>query len=754
MVDESGAPWPYAAPPPREEEPPGTPTWACPGGECACHPPEGEEARDEHKIVLFDEEAKRMPGARCRVVYGGRLLNKDTPFADGSGAVSVKVHRGTRSLELEWAPAHVPQGPRYPFRKLYHLDLGEGREEGVERRLSNIGFSSRTKLDDNVRDFQQAYDLAVTGRPEDIEVELAGYHDDGALPPVRRGKSGDRAARFALLPDASDAKAKGAPPAGAPPPGGVKSQGSAAAVQTTRVRIELHMAFSIDPDDMAKDDDVTWDGVPYDGPALIRTLYPSASAQTWRLGARGARPVVGATLTIQGELNVPDQTAKTGPDGAAVLTLDVTGQDQNLIRIDVRMDDKQTNTTGKPAGPDLTDEKTDAPFLFRPFSLFFGVDATGALIAEQCMAMPAVPLPRFVRVISATTNGTRGGEILVDWRPDFMRCGKLKAVKERALDPKDTPVNPFDPSLARADALAKAPPGVVIHQTGTHHLSFLPGFLLDSTVEGIHYVVDYDGFVIKVLDEFYRANHAGTSVWEQKVGANHFTVGIETMHSDTTPFAPEAGQKFRVTPRRFTKEQYDAFARLLGELRARYPLTKRRVRGHMEVLVIGTSDKAPGVTAVVTNGTLSRDRVGCPGPFFEWQRLEEAGVALARGALPASAPDPSLAATFTALDALRAIPEIKAGTKSPEAKLVKQLLFDIGYSVSLTLVARDALDEVYDAPATEAVRAFQTHYFSGRRQAYTVFGPASATAPAVGTLDQRTIAAILDVWWAARTDTT
>ena len=220
--------------------------------------------------------------------------------------------------------------------------------------------------------------------------------------------------------------------------------------------------------------------------------------------------------------------------------------------------------------------------------MFFGIDPSGALIAEQCMTMPGTPKPRFVRVISATPNGPRGGEILVDWRPDWMRAGKQKAVKERALDPKDTPINPFDATLDRDEVLKRAPPVVVIHQTGTHNLQFLPGFLLDSTVEGIHYVVDYDGFVIKVVDELFRANHAGTSVWEQKVGANHFSVGIETMHSDTTPFAPTTGQSFRVTPRRFTKEQYDAFARLLGELRARYPITRRRMRGHMEVLVIST----------------------------------------------------------------------------------------------------------------------------------------------------------------------
>ena len=60
--------------------------------------------------------------------------------------------------------------------------------------------------------------------------------------------------------------------------------------------------------------------------------------------------------------------------------------------------------------------------------------------------------------------------------------------------------------------------------------------------------------------------------------------------------------------------------------------------------------------------------------------------------------------------------------------------------------------DAFIALIREAVRAFQTHHFSGRRQAYTVFGAATASAPAAGTLDQRTITAIIEVWWAARTE--
>ena len=282
-------------------------------------------------------------------------------------------------------------------------------------------------------------------------------------------------------------------------------------------------------------------------------------------------------------------------------------------------------------------------------------------------------------------------------------------------------------------------------------------------------MVDYDGFVIKVLDELYRANHAGGSAWEQRVAANQWTVGIETMHTDTTPFAPANGESYKHTLRRFTKEQYSAIVRLLTEIKTKYAVRRRRLTGHMEVLVIGAEQKGgspheeQGLPANLTTGTLSRDRVACPGPYFEWQRLEEAGVSLGRAPLPSQSSDPNVAATFVQLATLKSVSLIKAASQSKEAKLVKQLLFDIGYSVIETpppftsrdqlAQIRDGINDLYDVPAQEAVRAFQTHYFSGRRIAYTLFGkpPADGSAPAVGTLDQRTILAVEEVWFAAMT---
>lgn len=240
QADESGAPWPYddVEPAPDDEA---KPTWECPGGDCQCHAPKGEAEQDDHKVLFFDGAAKRMPGARCRVIEDGRLANKDAPYADGQGSVAVKLRKGSRVLELEWAPASLPTEPGYPYRKQYYLDLGDDRDTGVHRRLHNLGFSHHPSLAENIKDYQRTYLRKPTGEPGDVAVELAAFHDDGLLPPVP--KSAGNAApgtRSSLVGDDT----AGAPPAaggagGPAPAGGKKPQGAAAPIENTKLRVHV-----------------------------------------------------------------------------------------------------------------------------------------------------------------------------------------------------------------------------------------------------------------------------------------------------------------------------------------------------------------------------------------------------------------------------------------------------------------------------------------------------------------------------------
>jgi hypothetical protein len=228
-VDESGAPWPYEPVDPPHDD--AAPTWKCPDDTCQCALPKAGGERRSHQIILFDPAAKRMPGARCRVLEDGHLLNKEHPYADGGGAVPVEVRTGSHVLQVEWAPASLPEGPGYPYRKQYHLHLGESRDEGVERRLHNIGFSAQAELADNIRDYQRAYRKTPTGEVGDVVHELAVYHDEGTLPPLPSSKA-------KLGP--TDQKPPPPPAgAGAKPPGGVGKKGSAGAIQMTELRVRV-----------------------------------------------------------------------------------------------------------------------------------------------------------------------------------------------------------------------------------------------------------------------------------------------------------------------------------------------------------------------------------------------------------------------------------------------------------------------------------------------------------------------------------
>jgi hypothetical protein len=255
-VDESGAPWPYDAVEPADDDP-GVPTWECPGGLCECHTTEGDAERAPHTILFFDPGAKRMKGARCRVLENGELINKEHPYANGGGAVPVKVRTSTSVLELEWAPAELPLDAAFPYRRRYYLDLGEGDNEGARRRLNNLGFSAQKTLDDNVSDFQRTYLQNPTGNVDDVKFELASFHDEGTLPPVPRGGKG-AAPRTSFV----QQEAAGASPAdlalgGSAAPGGKKAQGSAAPLEVTKILVHVRSRSGRDlHGDKTKDEQV------------------------------------------------------------------------------------------------------------------------------------------------------------------------------------------------------------------------------------------------------------------------------------------------------------------------------------------------------------------------------------------------------------------------------------------------------------------------------------------------------------------
>ncbi|MCA9619593.1 MAG: hypothetical protein KC731_11225 [Myxococcales bacterium] len=90
------APWAYEDEPLDELAPSSAPRWECPGGVCDCH---AEPLTNEHRIYLFDHLGNLMPGARCRILVGKRVINESMPNADSRGAVVFR-RRGMASGEV------------------------------------------------------------------------------------------------------------------------------------------------------------------------------------------------------------------------------------------------------------------------------------------------------------------------------------------------------------------------------------------------------------------------------------------------------------------------------------------------------------------------------------------------------------------------------------------------------------------------------------------------------------------------------
>jgi N-acetyl-anhydromuramoyl-L-alanine amidase len=99
-----------------------------------------------------------------------------------------------------------------------------------------------------------------------------------------------------------------------------------------------------------------------------------------------------------------------------------------------------------------------------------------------------------------------------------------------------------------------------------------------------HFLLRRDGSVVQFVPCSQRAWHAGVSHWRGRERCNDFSVGIELEGTDEIPFEDA---------------QYARLTRLIGALKAKYPIAD----------VAGHSDVAPG-------------RKSDPGRAFEWGRVK------------------------------------------------------------------------------------------------------------------------------------
>ena len=140
---------------------------------------------------------------------------------------------------------------------------------------------------------------------------------------------------------------------------------------------------------------------------------------------------------------------------------------------------------------------------------------------------------------------------------------------------------------------------VVLHYTGMRTAAEALDRMCDPAAEvSAHYMIDEDGTVIRLVSEDKRAWHAGRSSWRGITDINSASVGIELVNP---------GHEWGYRP--FADAQMDALLPLLADIIDRHDIPRANVVGH--------SDIAPA-------------RKEDPGELFDWDRLAQLRLALAK----------------------------------------------------------------------------------------------------------------------------
>lgn len=149
----------------------------------------GATTIDDVKLRLFDNLSSPLPDAPFQARFNGK---KVLGVADASGFILLEKVVLPDSIELKWRPKPADDDPTKDDtdEALLNFSLNvfvsvadHGGDEAVRGRLHNLGFDEGLELTENVRAFQEQYDLPVTGIPGDIQAQLIVVHDTASPRP-------------------------------------------------------------------------------------------------------------------------------------------------------------------------------------------------------------------------------------------------------------------------------------------------------------------------------------------------------------------------------------------------------------------------------------------------------------------------------------------------------------------------------------------------------------------------------------------
>ena len=165
---------------------------------------------------------------------------------------------------------------------------------------------------------------------------------------------------------------------------------------------------------------------------------------------------------------------------------------------------------------------------------------------------------------------------------------------------------------------------IVLHRTDdptTDPASMSPAIntFLKKGRTSVHYIVDRDGHVCKILRDSERGNHAGKSYWDWQDNLSNCSIGIENVARDELD-------------KELTGEQYVALQKLLLSLCQHHNIERHKIIGHGDIRVCnsgylggdsegGQRNFCPGADSLHSpNGVLTNK--------FQWKLLADNGFGM------------------------------------------------------------------------------------------------------------------------------
>jgi N-acetyl-anhydromuramyl-L-alanine amidase AmpD len=719
------------------------PSWACPDATCRCDASQSRDDWVEHRIVLFDENAERMPNARCRIRLGRRAINDDMPHADGSGTVVVRVPKHASQLLVEWAPERMPQEPLYPFRCRYFTNMNVEAEEATRRSLHNLGFSMFDSLEENVVEYLRSYKRTPSPQWERVAHEMIPFHDGGMLPPIPAHQTESREFVLAQHVDEQEQRQRLLQDQGDGPDGPVVNQqvpppvnagfrepnaGGAGNPPTRRLRIELRSAvtLTVEPNNFLRL--IAGATVHFDGSALT----PPVPSRSFTTDDRGRLDVVmpssegDVVITISpparwknptGQVAGPDLTkdlrkvADAALDGVSdrrslfkrrhdaekrILELEkvrtaleiADASDEEIAAVEQELTDERRKL--RSVREDLRARAHEAStkyaaampeFLFRDFKHTISLGPGGRVQLRTRRA--PIGDPRFVEVRESP------GRLGVRWFPDWVRSPAYRIAWQRPIS---------ESAMGLPEKGLGGDKMLVLHATGPR---------LSPAGDPIGPMTLEDGvanFSVNVITEqnsrpnrnddddvsvhylVARSGHAVKLV-DERFEAFHAGGTIWRRHKRVN--ARSVGIEILNNGRgeSYTESQIKTVERLAHEVLWKFSVLPRNVVGHGELQMVSRSD------ASLSRARLTSD----PGLRFPWVRLARQDLTFENiVGLPVHSPGPP------------ATPD--------KIRRVKQKLLALGYTMSTDNRSGVALTGAVDAPFNNAYQAFQLRWHADPAQ--------------------------------------